>query len=152
MNGLTAVLTRKSEHVIARETALAEAVKELAGELRLTDVVDLIAFVRTENHPNLGDLVNSSAELYFKPGSLCYGWGADVDMRWTGKPSVKLDLEFRHERVTAFFKLTLEPREAEVDLVHIAFPMASGDPSADTRALVEAIRDARLDMPSAAEA
>ena len=63
------------------EKALAAAAKEFAAELRLTDVVDLITFIRTENHPNLNDLVNSSAELYFKPGTLSYGWAADVDVR-----------------------------------------------------------------------
>ena len=49
-------------------------------------MVDLITFIRTENHPNINDLVNSSAELYLKPGTLSYGWAAEVDMRWTGAP------------------------------------------------------------------
>ncbi len=131
------------DDTVAREMLLAGAVKELAGELRLTDVVDLITFIRTDNHPNLGDLVNSSAELYFAPGSLCYGWGASVDMLWTDVPSVKLDLEFHHRQVTAFFRLTLQPCQAGVDLVHIAFAKPDGDPAANTRCLVDAIREAR---------
>jgi hypothetical protein len=140
------------EDTTARETALAGAVKEFAGELRLTEIVDLITFIRTENHPNIGDLVNSSAELYFEPGSLCYGWGADVDMPWTGSPSVKLDLEFRHRQVTAFFRLTLQPRQAGIDLIHIAFEKPDSDPAINTRCLEEALREARRPLQVAASA
>ena len=53
------------------EKALAAVARELAVELRLTDLVDLVTFIRTDNHPNINDLVNSSAELYLKPGTLC---------------------------------------------------------------------------------
>jgi hypothetical protein len=136
------VLDEKS-HVVDREKALASVAKELAAELRLTDVVDLITFIRTENHPNINDLVNSSAELYLKPGTLSYGWAAEVDMRWTGKPKVKLDLEFQHRQVTAFFKLILEPSQAGVELRHVEFE-APSTASDNTMRLIEAVADARL--------
>jgi hypothetical protein len=132
------------EHVVDREKALAAVAKELAAELRLTDVVDLITFIRTENHPNINDLVNSSAELYLKPGTLSYGWAAEVDMPWTGKPTVKLDLEFQHRQVTAFFKLILEPRQAGVELSHVEFEAPSETPTDNTMRLIEAVADARL--------
>ena len=77
---------RDDEDSAESERALAAAAKEFAAELRLTDVVDLITFIRTENHPNINDLVNSSAELYFKPGTLSYGWAADVDLRVGRQP------------------------------------------------------------------
>ena len=114
----------EDSHAADREKALADVAKELAAELRLTDVVDLITFIRTDNHPNINDLVNSSAELYLKPGTLSYGWAAEVDMRWTGTPSVKLDLEFQNRQVTAFFKLILEARQAGVELSHVEFEAA----------------------------
>ena len=134
----------EERHVVDREKALASVAKELAAELRLTDVVDLITFIRTENHPNINDLVNSSAELYLKPGTLSYGWAAEVDLRWTGKPKVKLDLEFQHRRVTAFFKLILEPRQAGVELRHVEFEAPSEIASDNTILLIEAVADARL--------
>ena len=138
------VALQRDRHAADREKALADVAKELAAELRLTDVVDLITFIRTENHPNISDLVNSSAELYLKPGTLSYGWAAEVDMRWTGTPSVRLDLEFQHRQVTAFFKLILEPRQAVIELRHIEFEVPSEAPAENTRQLIDAIADARL--------
>ena len=134
----------EDSHAADREKALADVAKELAAELRLTDVVDLITFIRTDNHPNINDLVNSSAELYLKPGTLSYGWAAEVDMRWTGTPSVKLDLEFQNRQVTAFFKLILEARQAGVELSHVEFELPGSAPAENTRRLIEAVADARL--------
>jgi hypothetical protein len=128
----------------AGEKALAAAAKELAAELRLTDVVDLVTFIRTENHPNLSDLVSSSAELSFKPGTIAYGWAADVRLAWSGSPTVRLDLEFRHKDVTAFFDLILEPQRAGVELKHIAGEAGAAAPAERSRRLIEAIADARL--------
>jgi len=143
MTGMAATLNEGS-HATDRERALAMVAKELAAELRLTDVVDLITFIRTENHPNINDLVNSSAELYLKPGTLSYGWAAEVNMRWAGSPIVKLDLEFHHRQVTAFFKLILQARQAGVELSHVDFETPGRIPSEDTRRLMEAVTDARL--------
>jgi hypothetical protein len=140
----TATSSTEDRHVADREKVLATVAKELAAELRLTDVVDLVTFIRTENHPNINDLVNSSAELYLKPGTLSYGWAAEVDMPWTGSPSVKLDLEFQNRQVTAFFKLILEARQAGVELSHVEFETPSQVAAENTRRLVEAVADARL--------
>jgi hypothetical protein len=134
----------RNEHKAESEKALAAAAKEFAAELRLTDVVDLITFIRTENHPNLNDLVNSSAELYFKPGTLSYGWAAEVDVAWGGSPTVRLDLEFRHKSVTAFFNLILEPKRAGIVLKHVADEARASIPAEQSRRLIEAIADARL--------
>ena len=143
MLGITATSDKDCD-ATDRERALAGIAKELAAELRLTDVVDLITFIRTENHPNINDLVNSSAELYLKPGTLSYGWAAEVDMRWTGTPTVKLDLEFQHRQVTAFFKLILEPRQAGIELRHVEFESPSRVASDNMRRFHEAVADARL--------
>ena len=140
----TATSPNEDRHAADREKALAAVAKELAAELRLTDVLDLVTFIRTDNHPNINDLVNSSAELYLKPGTLSYGWAAEVDMRWTSNPSVKLDLEFQNGQVTAFFKLILEARHAGVELRHVEFEAPSEVPTENTRRLIEAVADARL--------
>jgi len=140
------------EQRVEIEKALAEAARGLAAELRLTDIVDLITFIRTENHPNLSDLVNSSAELYFKPGTLAYGWAADVELRWTSAPIVRFDLEFRHRDVTAFFDLILEPRLAGIELKHVAYEAAGDDRAGNARRLLDAVADARLPEGAAATA
>lgn len=127
-----------------REKALAAMARELAAELRLTDVVDLITFIRTENHPNIADLVNSSAELYLKPGTLSYGWAAETEMRWESGPAIKLDMEFHNREVTAFFKLILEPEQAGIELRHVEFESPGRSPAEDTERLIGAVADARL--------
>jgi hypothetical protein len=141
---------KQGEDTAEGERALAAAAKEFAAELRLTDVVDLITFIRTENHANLNDLVNSSAELYFKPGTLSYGWAANVDVCWARSPTVRLDLEFRHQQVTAFFDLILESRQAGIRLKHIAHEAPAAAPSEHSRRFIEAIADARLPNRSGA--
>ena len=133
------------------ERALAVAARELAAELRLTDVLDLVTFIRTENHANLNDLVNSSAELYFKPGTLSYGWGADVSLGWTGNPTVSLNLEFRHQQVTAFFDLILGTNKAGIALKHVAHDESPAKASDYSQRLIEAIADARLPARSLAD-
>ena len=133
------------------ERALAIAAKELAAELRLTDVLDLITFIRTDNHANLNDLVNSSAELYFKPGTIAYGWGADVSLGWAGSPTVSLNLEFRHQEMTAFFDLILGPSKAGIALRHLAHDGSASTPSESAQRLTAAIADARLPARSFAD-
>ncbi len=46
------------------------ALHGFASELKLTDAADFAAFIRIGHMPNLQSLVQSSAELYFKPGTL----------------------------------------------------------------------------------
>jgi hypothetical protein len=70
-------------------------------------------------------------------------------MGWTSAPSVRLDLEFRHQHVTAFFDLILEPRRAGIALKHVACDPAEAED--DGRRLIEAIADARLPARSAAD-
>ena len=71
--------TRHDHRSIAREKAIAEGVKDVAAELRLIDIVNLVVYIQLEKHGNLDDLVASSVELYFKPDTLRYGWRAAVD-------------------------------------------------------------------------
>ena len=102
---------------------------------------------RTENYPNLGDLVNSSVELFFKPGVLQYGWGAEVELNWNRTPSVILDMEFRHMGVNVYFRLTLRAPTFDIDLHYVSFDARSDCPDENTRRLVEAIADAALPQP-----
>ncbi|HWT30891.1 MAG TPA: hypothetical protein VN240_07680 [Propylenella sp.] len=135
------------DHTASRKRALLQGLAPVAAELRLIDVVELITFVRTENHPNLGDLVNSSVELFFKPGVLQYGWGAEVELKWSGAPAVMLDMEFRHRGVTVYFRLTLRATAFDIDLHYVSFEAKSECPEENTRRLEEAIADAALPHP-----
>ncbi|ADZ72279.1 hypothetical protein [Polymorphum gilvum] len=128
----------------AREETLAQAVHDVASELRLVDPTDYIAFVRTEKHANISDLVKSSTELYFKNETLRYGLGANIDLDWDTTPTVRLDLEFRNNGVWIYFGLVLHAKGAGVDIYHIEFADPSEDPEENTRRLIDAIMDARL--------
>ena len=55
------------------ERVLADAIVDVATELRLSDPTEFIMLVRGEQAANIADLVNSSSELFFKQGALRYG-------------------------------------------------------------------------------
>lgn len=129
-----------------REKALGYGIRELASDLRLVEPADYINFVRTERFANIANLIASSAELFFKPGTIYFGHSGDVDVSWDQPPTVALDMEFRHMRVNVYFRLVLEAQQAGVEITYVAFDGASDEPDENTQRLVDAIADARL-MP-----
>lgn len=132
----------RTDHAARRARALAEGMRTFASELRLVEVVDLVCFARSEHYAALDELVASSAEVTFKPGVLRYAWGADVEMGWGAPPSVRLDMEFCHAGVTAFFGLVLSDKSAGLDVYGLMFD-PPGDADENTRRLIAALRDAR---------
>jgi hypothetical protein len=129
---------------LERERALGHGVRELASELRMIEPADYVAFVRAERFANIANLVASSAELFFKPGTISFGHSGEVDLRWGEPPSVALDMEFRHQQVNVYFRLILEAQRAGVEITYLAFDEATGAAEDNTRLLREAIADARL--------
>jgi hypothetical protein len=138
------VIEQRQDHLLARERALADGVKLVADELRLVDLADFVSYIRAEQFANIEDILNSSVELYFKPGTLTFGWAADLSVDWGQPPKIILDMEFRHLSVLAFFGLSIETEDASVEIRFISFEEASQDPAENTRRLVEAIADARI--------
>lgn len=138
------------EFAAEREMVLAEGLKEVAAELRLIDAADLVAYIRTGQFANVRSLVNSSTEMYFKPGTVSFGLSGIVDLNWGREPSIVLDMEFRHRMVNVFFKLLLENQQAGVEIEYISFDNTAQDPREDTRQLIDAIADARIPMIGAA--
>jgi hypothetical protein len=109
------------------ERVLADAIVDVASELRLADPTEFILLVRGEQEANISDLVNSSSELFFKKGSLRYALSADCALGWGSTPSVSLDMEFRHGSVTAFFRLILGGQRAAVEILDIFSEDVDGD-------------------------
>ncbi len=144
------MLKQGREYAQEREAALAEAVKEVASELRLIEAGDLVAFFRTEQLGNVRSLVNASTEMYFKPGTLRFGLSGQAEVAWNSAPRIILDMEFHHRRIDVFFRLLLENDEAGVEIDYISFAGAAGrDPEENTRFLIEALADARIEPASA---
>ncbi len=135
------------DYTYDREKALADGIKEVASELRLIDAADFVAFIRTEQFANIGNLVSSSTELYFKPETIKFGLSGDVNLQWGSPPSVSLDMEFHHMRVNVYFRLLLEALHAGVEIDYITFDEGSADPDENTQRLVDAIANARLAPP-----
>lgn len=138
------MMKQPRNYALEREMALAEGLRDVASELRLIEAADLIAFIRTEQFANIANLVSSSTEFYFLPGTVKFGQSGDIDVRWGGAPVVNLDMEFSHQGVSVFFRLRLEALQAGVEITYIAFDASAPDPDENTRRLVAAIADARV--------
>jgi hypothetical protein len=132
------------DYTFDREKALAEGIKEVASELRLIEAADFVAFLRTDQFANIANLVNSSTELYFKPGTIRFGLSGDANLQWGGTPSVSLDMEFHHMQVNVYFRLCLEALHAGIEIDYITFEEGSADPDRNTQRLIQAIANARL--------
>ena len=121
---------------LAHEEMIANAMVDVATELRLADPSELILMIRGEQAANIADLVNSSSELFFKSGTLRYALSAGCDVQWDTTPVVRLDMEFHYAAVSAFFKLTIGRKRAGVDVVEV---LVDGEDDLD-----DAIKDERL--------
>lgn len=134
----------RQPHACSREVIVAEAIKQVVGELRLVDVADYIAFIRLEHFATISDIVDSAAELFFMPGTLKLGHGGEAHVGWTETPRIVLDLELRPGGVTVYFALSLSALSAGVEINYVAFEMPHPDPQANTAFLESAIERARI--------
>ncbi len=127
-----------------RKRVIADALADVASELRLTDVAELIALIRNDEAANLADLVNSSTELFYKKGTLRYALSASFEAPWDATPEVALDMEFRHAKVSAFFRLTIGRRRAGVEVFDVLFDEEGLDERAKLGRLADAFASARV--------
>ena len=134
----------RQPHACSREVIVADAIKEVVGELRLVDVADYIAFIRLEHFSTVSDIVDSAAELYFMPGALKLGHGGEAHATWTETPRIVLDLELRPGGVTVYFALSLSAHSASVEVNYVAFDQPDPNPQANTAFLAAALERARI--------
>ena len=127
------------------ERIIADALVDVASELRLTDAAELVAMIRNEHAANIADLVNSSTELFFKSGTLRYALSASVEAPWNATPVITLDMEFRHAMVSAFFRLTIGERLAGVEILDILFDEKGLSEGAKAERLMAALASAQID-------
>jgi hypothetical protein len=131
-------------HFRAAEKIIAQNIVDVATELRLADVSDLMLFIRCDQTANIEDIVNSSTELYFRNGTLKYALAAGCSVRWDSSPTILLDMEFRHAAVSVFFRLVLSQSRAAVEVIDIFFDESGLDQDAMIQKLIEAVADAKL--------
>jgi hypothetical protein len=137
-------VSRREGRIELLANVLRVALEPVAAELRLVDAGDFIAFIHDEKFANIQDIVNSSAELFFKRGALSFGWGGEYELDWNGSPAIILDMEFRRASVWLVFKLVLRAVQTDVKIVYFSSGKSSSDSMQDVAALIEAIADARL--------
>jgi hypothetical protein len=132
------------------EKALAHSIKDFLAELCLIDASIIVSHVCNDLHGNIEDLVDSSAELHFKEGTLRYGHSADVNFEWGKSPVVTLDMEFIHQSVTVFFRIVLHGFYVGVAVQRILLSGKSGKPDLDHECFERALIEARLCPPQTA--
>ena len=128
----------------ACEKLLAGALRDIATELRLVDIGDLIAYVRANKLANIRDLVASSCEPYFHLGAWQFGDAADAETPWDAPARILLDLEFSHGGVTAFLRLTLSPANAAVEILGLHSAAESSSDKVGPPQLARALARAAL--------
>ncbi|MBZ9740151.1 hypothetical protein [Mesorhizobium sp. CO1-1-4] len=134
----------RQPHAKSREIIVASAIEQVVVELRLVDVADYIAFIRLEHFACLSDLVDSAAELFFKPGTLRLGHGGEAHVDWSGSPRIVLDLELRPPGVTVYFQLTLSETGNTVAVNYVSFEKPGEDPEHNTALLEAVVEEARI--------
>jgi len=127
-----------------RQEAIASALADFIEDLKLVDVVDFIAYIRSDRHGNIEELIKTSAELFFKDGSLRYSMAAQAEVEWDTTPKVSLDLEFFNKGVWIYFTVVLATPDNAVNVSYVEVPDAAGDKIKETELLLEALKDARL--------
>jgi hypothetical protein len=111
----------------AIEEALGTALRDFASELRLTDAADLAAFIRLGQMANLRSIVESSAELFFKPGTINLAEPGEIELGWFAPPLITLPMTFQHKGVKVYFRLRLAALSAAVEVESAASDGAGGD-------------------------
>ena len=128
----------------ASERIIAEGIVDVASELRLLDVPELVSMIRRDESLNIADLVNSSTELYFRSGALRYASCADYRVQWDTAPVIILGLEFRSPPVNVFFRLLIGQSSAGVELLRESYVDDDLDDDSKHEILTTAIANARL--------
>jgi len=136
--------TSGPQRPLEREQIIADALVDVASELRLTDAAELIHMIRSDQAANIADLVNSSTELFFKSGTLRYALSASFKAPWDATPVVSIDMEFQHAMVSAFFRLTIGWRRAGVEIIDILFDEQGLDDRAKAERLSAALDAAKV--------
>ena len=80
-------VAQRARRGLDEERIIASALIDVASELRLTDVVELINLIRNDQEANLADLINSSTELFYRSGTLRYALSATFNAPWNATPS-----------------------------------------------------------------
>lgn len=137
------------EEFAETERTLGEALRDFATELRLAEAADFAAFIRIGHMANLQNLVQSSAEVYFKPGTLELAEPGELELSWCAPPLITLPMKFRHAGMRVYFRLRLAARSAAIEVESLVAEEDAPSASLSGR-LREALTRARIVRPDEA--
>lgn len=104
----------------AYEQFLVEAMREVASELRLIDLQNLVLCVSGQRRDMIKSLIEAATELYFAPDTIRYADFSEVSMSWEGMFQIKFDFEFRNKGVRIYFSMLLRTATAAIHVNYVA--------------------------------
>ena len=128
-----------SESRAAFAAIMAQSLAEVIEELHAIDPLDLVSYIRFGCFSAIEDLLQTSTELFFRDGTLTFGWSASADVSWDAVPVVTLGLEFRARSVSVFFDLTMRAAERLISIASVLFDPICPDPLEQKTQLREAL-------------
>jgi hypothetical protein len=147
MKSLHSAIATQHSHgyfdVSAFEEVLACNIKDVIADFCLTDADIIRFYVDNQLHGNMGEILASSAELFFKGHTLSYARAADISTALGHPPCVVLDMEFAHDAVSVSFKLILGECSVGVHINEVILADKL-DADFDPRSFAEILTSARL--------
>lgn len=122
------VATRPAGKAYEAERLICHNIRPFIVDLCYVDRSFLVASVASRNHGAINDIIESSSEMFFKPGTLRYTFGSHVSERrdpagrHDAAPAVSFGMRFAHELVAVSFLLHLANDFAGVALADGSMP------------------------------
>jgi hypothetical protein len=133
---------RLASNIREAERLICINIKSFIADLCLIDKSFLIENVINANHNNINDVIESSSEMFFKPGTLCYAFSSRLTERYNTVPAISLDMRFSHKHVLVPFLLHIEDDFVGVSLADTKSKNKS--PSIALSQLSDALYEARI--------
>ncbi len=83
---------RQQVYTHAFEQIIADGLTQVASELRLVELPEILTLIRNGQNINIADVVNSSSELHFVSGTLSCARHADYAVQWDGSPAISIEV------------------------------------------------------------
>ncbi|WGD28589.1 hypothetical protein AncyloWKF20_12270 [Ancylobacter sp. WKF20] len=126
------------------EKMLADTLRGFLSELCFTSAGVVIAYISRRQDENIQDLINSSAELFLKPGLLHYGRNAAVESDWGSPPNVSISMVLREATLTAAFRVVFDDTTIGVHIDRIDFAGGPASPEDNLQRFADALAAARI--------
>lgn len=112
-------LPSNTSNTLEVERLICLNIRSFIADLCLTDRSFFIANTINGDHEAINDIVKSSSEMFFKPGTLCYAYSSRLAERSNTVPAISMDMRFVRKAVFVSFLLHLEDHFIGISLVDV---------------------------------